>query len=819
MQGSFTSHGAPIRDAKLLPVQPPALVVGRNRELASMHVTIKAGSAVFLSGEAGVGKTALATVLSAAYIASNPGGVLWFSVVEDDFDQLVARVGRAYGVNTSTSNDNPTQAVSELLKKNRPLLVLDGLIDIDAARDFLRSCATGIPTIITNEHPGPGLWTPIALKSLSPEDSRTLFQHYANLGENDHPDDIDGLVKFIGGLPYAIELAGRIVVADELTPAELLTLLPPGTGNTGLQLMLMLVFKRLNAPVQAILVVLAAMFTGSATAELMSDLANAPAAAFVPLMRQLVARGFVHERVVYGQFAYTLHESVQGYARNWLENYQRLIPTENRALQAVQAYVERHARPALPDHDRLAAEIENIVGAAAYATETGQVNAIRKLIEAVEGRAGDFITARNFQPEAGQLNKLATLLPLPGTPAPAETAPLPDATPKTTPPSIPVQTEPAPTKPVKPPEPVITAPPPEEPASVPTLPAIPIPPPPITAETLAERLAIARAAADRKTEATVLQALGKYYVDEGQPDKAREYYKLAIDAYGAVDDFDGAQSALDAMLIIGTQTDQTEDTLRYIRRGIELAEKSGGDPSQKGRLLTRQGDLQLAKGDSRTAISSYQDAITALQDAGDSVTQGLAYSRLGDAFIANGQNPEAIEALETAAGLFHEEHFTGFEIKVLSSIGDVYTHTQQWDNAWNFHMRAHDVAVEQLDQGGEAEQLAALGHLRELQADLPKATEYYALALYTVYVYGKQDLQAKYAFELGRVLVDDTQTLTRAIALLQESDSRVPNNDARRILGRASKRLERLQGAHMAVPEARGSNRDFVTAVADRVTV
>ncbi|HVO43514.1 MAG TPA: hypothetical protein VMT34_12865, partial [Aggregatilineales bacterium] len=98
MQGSFTPHGAPIRDAKLLPVQAPAQVIGRNRELASMHVTIKAGSAVFLSGEPGIGKTALAAVLAAAYIASNPGGVLWFNVVEDDMDQLAGRVGRAYGV-------------------------------------------------------------------------------------------------------------------------------------------------------------------------------------------------------------------------------------------------------------------------------------------------------------------------------------------------------------------------------------------------------------------------------------------------------------------------------------------------------------------------------------------------------------------------------------------------------------------------------------------------------------------------------------------------------------------------------------------------
>ena len=63
---AFTPHGAPIHEAKLLPVQPPAQVIGRNRELAAMHVTLKVGSSVFLSGESGIGKTALAAVLATA---------------------------------------------------------------------------------------------------------------------------------------------------------------------------------------------------------------------------------------------------------------------------------------------------------------------------------------------------------------------------------------------------------------------------------------------------------------------------------------------------------------------------------------------------------------------------------------------------------------------------------------------------------------------------------------------------------------------------------------------------------------------------------
>src|SRR6266849_1759042 len=206
-QRTFTPHGAPIRDAKLLPVQPPAKIVGRNRELGSMHVTLKIGSSVYLSGVPGIGKSALASVLATAYIASNPGGVLWFNVVEDDLD---------------------------------PLIVLDGLIDVDAARDYVRQCATGVAVIILNELAGAGPWTPIELGPLAQEDSIALFKQCSNLSDALYEPDIEGLSKFLGGIPLSIELAGLQVITDDLMPAELLTALPSSTGQDS-QLMMMAV--------------------------------------------------------------------------------------------------------------------------------------------------------------------------------------------------------------------------------------------------------------------------------------------------------------------------------------------------------------------------------------------------------------------------------------------------------------------------------------------------------------------------------------------------------------------------------------------------
>ncbi|MCC7446227.1 MAG: tetratricopeptide repeat protein [Anaerolineae bacterium] len=413
-QRTFTPHGAPIRNAKLLPVQPPGQVIGRKRELGAIHTALKGGQSVLLTGQPGIGKTALAAVLATVYSASNQGGALWFNIVEDDIETLIARVGRAYGVNalTTPGSDwtNSAEVVRALLAKNRPLIVFDGLVDLNAAAEFVRQVADKLPVVITNEMPDNGPWTEVRIEPLPEADSEALFRYYSDLHDSLFTPDVQGLCKFLGGLPLAIELAARQVKVDNVTPAELMTLLPSSGGQDSQFTVMSVVFKRLTPPVQAMLLMLAAAFSGSATAELMSDFSRMPTSNIVPLMRQLATRALVREYVTYGQLAYALHESVQAYTRQWLSQYQRLQLTENRALQGVLAYVERHAHNTTADHDRLAAEITNIVGAAAYATSVGQPNPVHLLLNGLNLQAGDFVTLRGFQPEVAQIRKLSTLL-------------------------------------------------------------------------------------------------------------------------------------------------------------------------------------------------------------------------------------------------------------------------------------------------------------------------------------------------------------------------------------------------------------------------
>jgi tetratricopeptide (TPR) repeat protein len=336
-------------------------------------------------------------------------------------------------------------------------------------------------------------------------------------------------------------------------------------------------------------------------------------------------------------------------------------------------------------------------------------------------------------------------------------------------------------------------------------------PTPLSLPTIEQQLADARAAGALAAQARLLHTLGQYYADQGKRDEALSYFRQALDAYEASNDNDGILAALDALAAITAQADDIEGALVYATRGVNLAQQIG-DKDRLGRLQTRLGDVRLALGDTQAAIATYSQAVEALRSTENWLSIGMVMTKLGDAYLEQDQPEEALLMLEQALAIFRRERHTDYESRVLGTMGMVYAKLKQWPKAQEFHEQALALARQHADQVEEAAQLAALARARELQGDPSGAVSFYRQALHVSYLLGDADLQAENAFELGRLLIDDTRTLMQAAQLLRESDSLIPNSEARRLLSRADKRLERTRAAGIALPPAEGSNRDFAAA-------
>jgi tetratricopeptide (TPR) repeat protein/energy-coupling factor transporter ATP-binding protein EcfA2 len=385
----FTPSEAPIHETQRLPVVPPGKIMGRNQELGQAFAQIRAGAGVLLHGPSGVGKSALAATIASAFTTFT-GGVLWWSLDRDSLAQLIVRLGRAYNARTIVDAPEPVdiipQAAELLSRKEKPLIVLDGTPDLDAVREFARKVAPGTPMIVTSPEGGPGPWIPFQLNALSEDDAVALFMQAARLPQvsNLMRADIQGVCNMLDGMPLSLVLAGRHIQNEGQTPGEFLGALT-STGVSHRPLGLHSIFHQLPDALQGMLLTIGSTFAGQASTALLEYLQLAPRETVVYVMDMLATRGLVY-RLPGADSAgcYAVHEGIHQFALDWLRDTQRLDSSLQRVHEAVLAYVEQHTDDTREDRAALVAEMPNIMGLAAYASECGEIVTLQRLSGALE---------------------------------------------------------------------------------------------------------------------------------------------------------------------------------------------------------------------------------------------------------------------------------------------------------------------------------------------------------------------------------------------------------------------------------------------------
>ncbi len=751
---TFPPHREPLRDARLLPTHAPAQIIGRNRELAALNTHLKQGGSALLTGTAGIGKTALAAVLATAYSQTQSGGVLWLDVVEDDAPYLIARLGRAYGVDTYAVRADGRGAVADRLRRllaaKPPLIVLDGTLDLAAVSEMLARCAPNIPTLLTNAARGSGAWQTFSLEPLSLNDSQTVFRLYAGIRDpNTHKADVEALCRRLDGAPLTLELAGRLAAANNLTPSDLLKDLSHTTSRESQQAVLMLAFKHLSAPLQGLLLVLATTFTGSATVPLLSAASRVPPPQVINLMRTLVMRGLVREAVAYSQPLFSVHEAVQRYALAYLRNNKRLEALEGRALIAAVNYATASSERA-----HLAVEIDNLLGAAAYAASQADAESLSTLQKALAPLA-----EVGFRPELDMLRQLSGQLN--GTQPPEGETQVQEAVVSET------QRDGFTTQP-RLEEPAI-----EETGATPVI-------QPLWASVQAAK------ATTQPNAATAPQPTSLPEVPPTEPSlpTAAKAAPIIIDE----DDLDESDTL--PLLPVQLSAPTTSESVR----GRALLAEADAQPTFEGKLERLSRATELLRADE------------------DWIGAGQALEKLGALYLANGKAGESVMMFEQAAAIFHRYDQLAAERGALAQIGRAYTAQQQPQRAAEYYNRALFLAHEGQDRGAEATAFIQLAETHYLLKDYAAAALCYRKALHLAYADEDQALLARLTLALGMLLLEDVRTLNQAVQLLEEATTYAPDNpEPKRLLKRANERVRRWQTAKLPLAAA-SSNREFAAA-------
>jgi tetratricopeptide (TPR) repeat protein len=822
MNGQLTFRdGAPLQGSRHLPGRPLRGLVGRQADLDALHLALRADAAVLLYGQPGVGRTALANALGASY-AGHPGGVLWLDGYDETALALANRVARAYGAATARVEADRAAhyaRVRALLEDAPPFIVLDGLVRLDAAREFVERCASGIPLAITASRPASGPWTPFEVSGLAGDDGLALLA-LLTAGALDAADEPAArLVATLDGNALSLTVAGLQLAAGVSLDDLLAQMpdLPPGPVNR-LMAVLMAAYRLLPQDLQGMVMLIGTTFAGGASDELLSDVTGAPADGICTRLRQLVERGFVSERTVYGRPYFSAHEMVQRFAQAFLRGKHRLDTMRARHLHGLPVYVHRHSAESNPaSYGRLAAEMPNIIAAGRHAAVGRKAEYLHDLTQilAPTGEAS-FVRACGFLPEYEWLRHLQ------GAPEAAEAGVLGAVAPA-----------------VEPREEIesgegeaVDASPSEPPASTPESGGGAAPetgtgeqsgaaasdaggPPAPEPAAGPEPGAIAESQArdDQELElpsgAEALERLGRMAKERGDSQETIGRYAQALDSFKADGNVQDELAAIEALAMLSLESERYEDVLAYVDQGVALAQQAD-NPQREGGLLVVLGDLQVSLGRWEGAESAYKEAVEAFRPSEAWLDIGIALDKLGSVYWETGRPRDALAVWEQAAAIFERVGRVDLLRETLPKIGDTRAELLEWDDARAVGERLLALARRAADQAAEHEQLMWLGWLLESQGDRAGALTHYRRALHVAFDLAKREPLGGALLALARLQIDDTIQLNRVLQLLEAAESVQPaDSEVQRLLGRARTRQERLMRGGVTLPIVSSSLQDY----------
>lgn len=835
----LTSHEAPAHQAHTLPVMlPPGKLVGRDVVLARVYSQLKENKAVLVYGVSGIGKTALAATLASAY-TELPGGVLWLNVNDTPLPELLARVGRAYGIREVATSDNPLNQVNaaiNALTAAKPMVVFDGQIDPQATAEFIMRSSNRLPILILSDSEIQGPWTTVPLGIIEADAARTMFKHLVP----DQTEGVEPLLAALDNIPFAVAIAAGAIRAKRQTPEEFLAALPKRPGITPPLLTLTASFGALTNPLQGLLLLMGATFRGEASAELFSLIANQPEDTVAQALNLLAQQHLVERFERYGKPYYRLHPITYTFAQTWLRGSARLEGLQSRVRDAVLAYAGRYSGAP----DRLAAEMDNFLATARWSAEQGDRDIANRLTVGLM-QAGDFVTARGYVYELLLMRRLAAS----STNAFPAYTDAPTQTPAEEEEEAPEEQETEgqeiediddeldelldeagddaddwedeeedesefePEALIAPAMTRVT----DEDIDEDDGPDIeelledaaslteesdeiedsePVAEPALTDELdrLKASMVQARLAGNRRQVAELLRAIGEEQVRRGQENEAISSYSEALNAYEALNDSGGLLATLEALASLTAKTDNSQAAVLHATRGVKLAEELGSDASQ-GTLLTILGDARQQLGESDEAIEAYTEALDLARTANDKPSIALVLYKLGYAQLDSGDATSAIRSWEEALTLFREQGRRDYEGRTLAGLGTASGESGHWNEAVKFYTSALYIARELGDREDEMLRLSDLGYAAVQAHELGQAVLRYRQALHLAYTSSDRENIVSTTVDLGRLLVESQRHLDITEMLVQAAMKFDPTDrDLRRL-------MERIEDERPTVPE------------------
>ncbi|MFZ4826164.1 MAG: tetratricopeptide repeat protein [Phototrophicaceae bacterium] len=748
----FVSYEAPAHEATSLPVMLPGKLVGRDDALKTIYAYLKQNRPVWLHGQSGVGKTAIAATLASAF-TQKPGGTLWLSVDEDSLSSLIVRVGRAYGIMEIANSENPLGmigAVATTLMQNKPFIILDGNPLMPAVVEFVNRVAVGLPMLIVSEETTRGTWAEVEIKPLALADAVSLFQERSGL----NGEGVVEVVKLLDQSPLAIIMVAGVARVSKLDLSTLLEKLNSATESDAVHKAIKVSFASLQSALQGILLMLGATLDGGASLEMLTLISDAGQESVQKVMTILTAIGLTSQTLRYNEPYYQMHPMLHQFIQTYLDSNDRLTTLQEKVVEATLKYAEKYANAEVRSHNKLAIEMNAFLAVAYWTAQRGRHDAVSRLVVALTQASG-FINSRGFLYEVLQLQEAGSS----GVSAFPANAQIPPEVLDN--PSIlddfeddeeadmsflvdddedfddedVTEDEDAPT-------PLSTF-------------AEDYPP---GATTMVSTIDLERRL-----------ILANELVEAGKTDDALKMFDTILQRLDEGEDEDPQLElkALKAMTQLLVKKGDYQPAILNAIRGVKLAETQNNAETLI-KLLSYLGDARQQLGETGEAILTYQRALKLSREKKFRQDEVLLQTQLAFAQLDDEATDDAITNWEDALKLSRELALRQTEGKILGGLGTAYAEQKRWEEALSYYNSALHIAREQKDATEEMLQLSNLAYASVEANKLGDAVLRYRQALHLSY-------QSENKKEIVNNLVDLARLLAKSVLHLKIAELLVKN--------------------------------------------
>lgn len=707
--------------AKRVHVPPAAQhpLFGRDDELAQITAVLCGRRSVLLHGMGGIGKTVLAGEVAQRLHADTvfEDGILWVSEIGmTPIDALCGAIARSLGDEEipkllPNAKLDPTR---ELLAAHNLLLILDNLADPNTAQTFLDHCRpASLGVLATSRHRHLGFDKEIPVRPLTRDAAIALFRDRANMPTAN--GKVDEICDLLGDHPLALVIAaGRIRaeamplsrlytrLADEKERFRTLKLGKDEDKDRNVWASLNLSYEDLSGDQRQVFIHLAACFGDSTGLELLAEICGMSQTECEDHLGRLVARSLVEregDRIA-------LHQLVRDFGRDILDTD---LPTiRNQVLEAMQAYATRYSNNTPEEHDKLEAELGNLVNALRYAAYRKAWRIVTGLVDPLT--YGGVLNSRGYWSDlvaVGQLGILAV----------------------------------------------------EESGDERALAALTH----NVAVTLGKQgnydeahrlllqsLEISEQLGNRRGMAVCLLNLGVVAQDQGNHSEARRHLLESLEIYEKLGDQIGIAISLQNLGVIAQDQRDYGEARHFFLKSLEIFEELG-DPDGIAGCLINLGGIAQDQGDYDEARRLYQYGLEINKKLGDQASIASCLHNLGRIALLQGEYDEARH-------LFHQS----LEIKkklgnqagianTLHELGVIVKDQGGYDEARRLFHQSLKIKEELRDRKGIALTLWGLAMINQAQGYVAEAQHQYEEALFAFQKLGDKKNEAGVLNQLGQI--------------------------------------------------------------------